>query len=483
MQTLDAGNKKSAKDKYAGHGLHFLIGIAAVLAIVVLVNLIVQQLAFRLDFTANGLYSIGETTQTVLGGLKKNVVIYGLFDDGRLDNDYKGVKELLNNYVRRSNGHVTVRYVDPDKNTQIVHQIDPKGTLNLEKNDFVVVSGDRSRKLSYSTLFETDVNQVTLNQYVTGSNAEQGFTSAIKYVTANLTPTVYFVQDNGEEDLRTSYKSFAANLETDNFTLKNLNLNTVSAVPDDADILVFLSPKRDLTPAQGTIVAKYLNGGGKAAFLLDSVSSGASFSEFSSMLAPYTLTLRNDRVTETDASKHLPGSADSLLLDVASSKVVPLEFSGLLMKDARSIGLLKNDSARVKVTTLVQTAASAVGEQISTADGGNLSGPLVLAAAVESTATEKPSRIFVIGSTDVLTENEKETDTSYFSPASYLFVSAFDWLKGESTDVVISAKPYQNGKISISESSAYAIGVVVIFVVPVIIFICGLVVWQKRKQL
>ncbi|MDP4179235.1 MAG: Gldg family protein, partial [Bacillota bacterium] len=460
-----------------------LILISSVIAIALLVNLIAEQNPIKIDLSANKLYSIGDTTKKIIGNLNKNVVIYGLIDDGKIDTDYNMVNELLNKYVINSKAHIKIKYVDSDKDTQIINQLDPNGTLQLKKNDFVITSGNKYKKLSYEDLFQVKMDNQSLSQYTTGSLAEQSFTGAIKYVTNEITPAVYFIEGNNEDNLESSYKTLNNTLEKNNYIVKSVNLATVQEIPNDAGILIFLSPKQDLSLSEKDKVAKFLNNGGKAAFLFNFINSNQTFTQFDNILKNYNLSLNYDRVKESDGTKHLSNDPYSLILNVESSKIIPLDFSGMLMSNSRSINILKNENQDIIVAPLIKTDDTSISEQVNKTTNTELKGPLNLAVSVENKTTVKPSQVIVLGSSLFLNESTKETYSSYFSTGNYFFISTLNWMQNNSGDVVIAAKPFNSGKISITEANGKIIAFFVIFVLPISILGYGLFVWLKRRHL
>ncbi|MGV8906566.1 MAG: Gldg family protein [Acetobacterium sp.] len=470
------------KSKSLKYGSNSIVLIIAVIAIAVLVNLLAEQSGIKFDLTANQLYSIGDTTKTIINELDKEVVIYGLMDDGKLNSDQKNVQDLLNKYANYSKSQITVKYVDPDKDTTIINQLDSDGLLSLERNDYVVTSGNKSKKLTNADIIQVKLDQQSLSQYSTGSIAEQGFTGAIKYVVSDITPTIYFVEGHGEEDLAGNYKTTKENLEKNNYLIKSINLEMIPGVPEDASMLVFLSPQKDLSTNESNTVTDFLQNGGNAAFLFDFIDSDPSFTEFESIIKGYNLALNDDRVREDDAALRAPNDPYALILDVGSSKIIPLEFSGMLMINSRSIAVLKNDKPEVEVTPLVISSETSIGEQVNKDNGKDNQGPLNLAVAVDNRATTEPSKILVLGSTLFLSDSAKKEYPPYYATGTYFIVSAVNWMQDNSDDVVIGAKSYSTGKMGINNFTANMIGFVVILVMPLIILGYGFFVWRKRRN-
>ncbi|OPY58388.1 MAG: ABC-type uncharacterized transport system [Pelotomaculum sp. PtaU1.Bin035] len=465
------------------YGSNSILLVAAVIAIALLVNLLAERYPVKFDLTADKLYSIGDITKDIIGNLDQHVVIYGLFDDGKINSDYQGVRDLLDKYESYSKSNITAKYVDPDKDTKIIKQLDPDGLMELKKNDFVVTCGGKNQKLSYEELFQMKLDQNSFSQYITGSLAEQAFTGAIKYVASGKTPVIYFAEGHGEGDLQSGYVPVKETLEKNNYLVKSVNLMTARSVPDDAGVLVFLSPRKDLSAGEKERVEKYLDNGGKAAFLFDYVNSGAAFEQFEKILYGYNLTLDYDRIKENDEARHTPDDPFALLLDAGGSNIIPLEFSGMLMVNARSIGVLKNDKKQVIVSPLLTTGDSSVGEQIDKTRGNDKKGPLNLAVAVEKQGEAGSSKILVAGSAFFLSEDIKRKYMPYFSNGMYFFTSAINWMQDRSGDVIIGPKPYHSGRLRLDRSTANVVGFLVILALPLSILGCGLSVWMRRRYL
>jgi hypothetical protein len=226
---------KVLKSRTFKYGTNSIILIAAVVAIAVVFNILVDMTQIKWDLTPNKLYSIGDTTKKILKELDKDVTIYGLFDESRISSSSdKEFVELLDQYAKYS--HVTVEYVDPDKNPGILKQIDPENVLkDVSKSAFVVKSGNKVKNLSYYDLFSTYFDQQTFQTHVTGSLAEQGFTGAIKYVTSEITPTIYFTTGHDEKDVDKNFTSLKDQLVNNNYDVKPVNLVVEDKVPEDVE--------------------------------------------------------------------------------------------------------------------------------------------------------------------------------------------------------------------------------------------------------
>jgi len=124
---MKKGFKYSKNFKY---GMVFTVMAALVVGITILVNAFVSALNIRWDVSQNKMYSIGEQTKVILEGLKQEVDVVMLADRDEIKTYEAGfiLVEFLDKYDKFDK--VNVKFVDPDKNPDIVKELNKSGTLN-----------------------------------------------------------------------------------------------------------------------------------------------------------------------------------------------------------------------------------------------------------------------------------------------------------------------------------------------------------------
>lgn len=474
-------NKKSLK-----YGTNSIVLIAAVVVIAILVNVLVGMADLKLDLTANKLFSLTDVTKSVLKDLKQDVTIIGLFDDGKIGSgsEYKEVTDLLSLYQK--NSHIKVEYIDPDKNPGILKQLDEQNTIGLKKGNFIVKSlingKEKKKSLEYYDLFQTEMNQQTFQQYTTGSNAEQGFTGAIKYVTSEKTPVVYFTEGHNEISVDSEYTLVKKYLEDNNYLVKTINLITAGKMPEDTEIAIIAAPKNDLSQQEKSIVEDYLKAGGKAVFMFDYLSNDPDFNNFNNLLSSYNVAVNYDKVKETDANRHPADNEYTILLDVSSNSIVS-QNSQVVFRDSRSISILKNQKEYIVPTSLIKTSDTAIGEAASAVRSENSQGPLDIAVAVENKGGAEPSKILVMGNASFVSDSSAEQYANYYQYGAVFFVQSLNWMFDKKDDVVVPTKSYEALQINVTQLQGTLMGIVLIIVLPLIILGTGLFVFLRRRHL
>jgi len=470
------------KNKNFKYGTNSIILVAVVLAIAVVVNLIVGMTDLKLDLTPNKLYSITDTTRDILKNLDKDVVIYGLFDDGKIGSagEYKDVTDLLAHYDKYD--RITVKYVDPDKDPGIMKELDSEKLNDVRQNDFVVKCGNKVKKLSYYDLFNVRMDQYSFSTVVTGSIAEQSFTGAIKYVSSDVTPTVYFTEGHDENKVDEGLQTLKQYLEMNNYDIKTINLLAVEAVPEDAEILMFASPKSDLSEDEMVKLKDYLDNGGNAVFLFDPLDNDPDLVNFDKILSEYNISLNYDRVKENDDSRHVPGNQYDIIPNVQTNSIISQEFV-MIMPESRSVNELKNTKEYITITPLLKTSDKAVGEMIDKTRGDDLNGPLDIAVAVEDKGGLAVSKILVFGNSSFITDAAIQRYGAYSQNGMYLFLMSLNWMHDAQNDVVIAPKSYETPIMQITAQQSLLMGILVIGVLPLIVIVAGVVVYLRRRHL
>ncbi|MDP4182222.1 MAG: Gldg family protein [Bacillota bacterium] len=480
--SMENNSKKVVNTDFLSFFIKSVVLIVSVFVIVIVLNLLIEKKSIKWDFTSNELFSVGNVTKGILKNLKEDVTIYGLFDDEKADSTYKDIRELLSKYEYYSGAHVKVKFIDPDRNTGIIKKLDPEGSKDLKKNDFVIESRGKSQKLSYDSLFKTEVDTKALTRKTTGSVAEQAFTGAIKYVSSEVTPAVYFVEGQGEGKADVEFKTFSDCLSKNNFIVKSINLSSVDKVPEDAGILLFTSPKRDLEESDAEKVRKYLKVGGKCVFMAGYMESDPVLTQFNALISEYNLSFNHDRVKENDRDNHMPDNPYGLIIEAAKNEVVDSDFQMDLV-DSRSIRILKNETEDINIIPLLKAGNSSEGEAIDGENGKNTPGPLNMAVASKKYGKAGNSKVIVIGNSSFISDSEKQKFPQYFSSNMFFLMNALNWMQDREDEMIIQPKEFDTGKLVINQFQASITGFIVIIVIPLHILGFGMFVFLRRRAL
>ncbi len=459
------------------YGSNSIILIAVVIAIAVIINLLVGMGDIKWDLTKDKLYSLGDESKTIIKDIKKDVTIYGLFDDGEFGSNeaYKDLINLMGQYEKLG---IKVAYIDPDKDPGTIASFDKDKTKDIAKGDFVVKSGNKIKKLSAQDLYGQS------SQYGRMYSAEPLITGAIKFVTSDVTPIAYFVEGHDENSADRDLTQVRSALENNNLEVKPLSLVTEEKIPEDCKLLVFASPKKDLTDSEMIKVNAYLKNNGRAVFLFDPVESGNKLPNFEEVLQAYNVGINYDKVKELDDKYYLPGDEYSLFAKVENNdvnKAIGNNDVYAFLPDSRSLSILKNQKEWLKTYSLIKTTGKAQAASILN-QGETQSGPFDLAIASE---VQGGSKVLVFGNGVFLTDRalSSQYSTYFETGANYFVYTIVNWMQDKSDQTTISAKLVSAKTLTINESQVKVISVVLMGVLPVLIMGCGFVVWSRRRHL
>lgn len=230
-------------------GSYALVISAVVLAILVVVNLFASALppaATRYDISASKLYSITSNTKVVVNALNQDVTIYWVVQSGE---ENQVIENLLSKYDSLSD-HITVVKKNPDVYPTFAEQYTDE---TVQNNSLIVECGERSRFIGYDDIFvqEPDIYSYS---YSISFDGEGAITSAIDYVTTEKLPKIYILEGHGEAELPASFRD---QIEKENMETESLSLLTVDAIPEDADCVMIYAPSSDISQEERDLLADY----------------------------------------------------------------------------------------------------------------------------------------------------------------------------------------------------------------------------------
>ncbi|NLY89634.1 MAG: GldG family protein [Firmicutes bacterium] len=468
---------QTRKFKYGGHAA---LLAAIVLALLIVINLLAEQVPVKIDLTENRMFTLSGQTLQILDRLEEDVVIYGVAEPGKED---RMVDEVVQRYSRRS-PRVSVEYLDPYRQPAFIRQFDPEGK-GIREGSYIVVSGDKYRVIDKWDLFNINY-QNPFQPEVTGLVAEERFTSAIMYVTAEKNPVVYALKGHGEEDLPFNLRE---RLRHENYELKELTLVAKEKLPEDLDLLLVFSPKRDLTAEEEGKIREYLAAEGRALFILDWYV--ADLPNFQSLLRGYGLKLQPVVIVEGDAGRHA-GNPAWLLPEMKEHEILtPLvnERMPVLFPLAQAIEVLEVRRRSLEFTPLLTSSAKSWGKvspnpTTAEKEPGDLEGPFTVAmAVVDKEWTEATGEL---ESRLVVTANSRFLIPQFLLqvPGNLNFImNCLNWLSDREEVISISPRSLIHLSLRMSGWQKLTYSGIVVILIPLLALGTGVVVWLRRRHL
>ena len=459
-------------------GAYSVVITAVVLAILIAINVAVSALptsATEYDISASKLYSVTSNTKSVVNALTDDVTIYWIV---QADQEDAVIEKLLDRYESLSE-HITVEKRNPDVYPTFAEEyIDEEDTVY--NNSLVVECGERSRYIPYTDIYITDADMYSYS-YSTSFDGEGAITSAIDYVTNPDQPAAYALSGHGESELPST---FAESLEKENITVGELSLLNTDEIPEDADVLIIYAPQSDISEDEADMLSDYVRSGGKLLVMAGPVQD-AELTNLYSILEPYGVTAAEGVVVEGDRAHYALTTPAALMPDMEESDITTAlidEGYYIIMPVATGLEIGTN-STDAEVTGLLTTSDSAfsklAGYDMTTyeKEDGDIDGPFSLGVSVEY---EDGGAIVWFSSSSYL----NDLYNAYSSGANNdLTMNAVSSLVGESEAMSIRSKSLNYNYLTISDSTAGLLKVLMIGIFPLAFLGAGIAVVVSRRRL
>ena len=475
--------KLNFKAKHAGMAALTTI---AVLAGLILFNLLFQSIPAQWDMTRKKLFSLTDQTTSLIESLDQDVMIYLLSKPGQ---EPKDIMEVLERYAGASS-RISLELIDPDRNPTLISQYSEEGQ-SITNGSVIVVSGSYSRVIDRIDLYSISYNQQGQPQ-VLGMTAEQRVTSALAYVISGREPRIYILE--GHNELTLGELNLQDVVTKANYSLAPLNLLKVGTVPSDADVVVILSPKRDLTEKESASLASYLENGG--ALFISRDLSGADMRHLNSLLERFNLMIAPGIVMEKDSNRLLPGMGNN-----------PLFFSPRLPDENPVTDSLKENNLDVFVFTAMAVQETEIKKRnlkftplLNSSDSswlrsdlsnpsefrtaGDTPGPIAVAASLaelnRDTGKEDGARIIVLASGQSLAALP---GLGQIKANIEFFINSLNWLSNQEESINIPSKSLFRLPVQLNAMQAWAYAGICVLLIPLLIIIAASVVLYRRKHL
>lgn len=481
--------KKRNVDKRARSLRLFSIGsVIVIIAILLVVNLFFDsalgdKLSWDLSSTKSN--SIGDVSKGIVSKLDKNIEIIGLFElTSDNETKYKDFVPVLADYAAKSNGHITVRYVDPVKYPSIITEIDPNKVINPTAGYFVVKCGDKAKVINPSDCFTYD--QQAYYQYgtyvATSNNIEYNFTGAISNVTSDTVTKAYFTTNHKEA----AHVQLNTLLSNNGIEVADISTLEVTSVPSDCSLLIIDDPTQDISTSDAAAFTDYLAKGGKMIVITGFEGAGLTFPNLNEVLHTMNLNITNSRVSENDMKYRLQATSGYMAYaDVASGTFSSTAYSqAIVLADVRAVSLFDNPKSYIATEPVITSSSSAVLEDNGNTAKTGAAGKQNIAMYSKNSGGTKASEAVVIGTT-YLTSDDYIAQYSLNDQNVKFFSTIVNKLVGNTNTVQVDVKTIPNYTLT-SAPAANMQGiwsVVLIALIPLTFIVIGIVVYKKRKNM
>ena len=481
---------QTIKKKWLINGTKTTILVLLIIAIFIAINLGMQVLDLTpLDFTQEQLYTLTDESKERVKDIEKDVNIYFI---GYTDED--STVDLAKQYGK-ANERINVEAIE-DVSTR--PDLSQKYGIESGAEGIIVECGERSKVLTASDLVTYDTST-----YETISIAEEKLTSSILSVTADEVPKVYFLEGYSDFLLNQNMYMLSIYLGNEVNETETLDILSVGKVPDDCDTLVITSPSKDFDDVATNSILDYINRGGNILWLNAAIATEVDFPNVNKVLETYGIKpFEVGIIRETDTSKMVSEQPDLIMPEIQYSDITKdiYNTTGVIFVNATKINVDtdKLDELNVEENDLLLASEGSYfrtdfnNQQNGVADGEE-TGTFVVGAemvktiqeADEEAGTEEiTSSLVIYGENYFISDYQLSQNSQYGAiQLAYnkdLVLNSIAYLTDREEDIT-ARKDTGTVTYTATEQQDTIIRAI-IFTVPALIIIAGIVVWQVRRR-
>ncbi len=475
------------KSKWLKDTSKTIILIAIIVAIFIGINILVEKLNPKdIDLTKEKLYTLTEESKKIVAGLPETdkIKIY-MFECEERD----PIVDLAKQYSK-ANKNIEIELVNPEDRPDLISK------YNVETGygyfTVVVEAGEKSKILNSYDFSIVDYN--------TGNGVditEQRFTNSIMGVSSKAgSNIIYSLTGHGETSITTEMTLLKTYLELENYEIKELDLLSTQNIPEDCKTLIITSPEKDFAELEVKAIEDYIKRGGNILWLNNVYSAKVETPNIKAILDMYGVNVKQDGIIiEQETNKMVLGTPYFVLPSIGYSEItedlgkVLLFNTGKLefIEDLTTVGVTKTDLLTTSEKSIYRTNLQDV--NIKPGEGEKEEKSIVGALLEKQISdSEKTSKLVIIANSAFATDTPVYTSNSSSSrmPAIGFYnnremvLNATNYLT-ETEDSISIKKEMIVTKYTPTEAQDRLVKLI-IFSVPVLIIIIGIIVWQLRRR-
>lgn len=474
-----------------GIGINVALQVILALALFAGVNRLNWRHYWRWDLSPSQDYTLSPATLNYLNSLSRDVHIYIVF--GRDSKVYGEVRSLLEEYRLHGRQRVKVRSIDPVRDIDRAEQLKADTGLSLAQNGVLLHCGANKRFITEEELVVRESGTST-NRQIIEFRGEDAISSALISVVEGRVRRFYYLVGKGSRSDAALSDAYTAAMELgkqQNFEIAPVNLSEINHMPGDADGLLILGPRYDLSERETAMLDDYWKR--KRAGIFVMLDPGGETRRLNAFLTANGVRPRGDRVifaesTSTGARKEFTVMAEFMkevpfIRHLASSAIT-------LAGQSESLDLRTEDAALKEQSVTVQPLMRASPrywgerqflEELPVVDEDDTLPPIYLAASIERGIVNDES-LRADSSRMVVVSNSTLLDKQTMLAVNRDFVSAgLNWLMNRESRIGIGSKPRRSYRIQLTQKQHELIFWITSISLPGIVLGLGFMVWASRR--
>jgi len=476
-----------------GIGVNVAVQIILALALFAGVNRLSWRHYWRWDLSPSQDYTLSQATLNYLSSLSRDVQIYIVF--GRDSKVYGEVQSLLEEYRMHGRQRVKVRSIDPVRDIERAEQLKADTGLSLAQNGILLRCGVNKRFITEEELVVRESGTST-NRQIIEFRGEDAISSALISVVEGRVRRFYYLVGKGSRSDAALSDAYTAAIDLgkqQNFEVTQINLSEITQMPEDADGLLILGSRYDLSEREVAMLDDYWKRKRAGIFIM--LDPGGETRRLNGFLTANGVRPRGDRVivaesTSTGARKEFTVLAEfmkevSFTRHLASSAVTLAGQSESLELRDEQDAALKEQS--ITVQPLMRASPRYWGErqyleELPVVDEEDTLPPIYVAASIERGVVSDES-LRADSSRMVVVSNATLLDKQTMLAVNRDFVAAgLNWLMNRESRIGIGSKPKRSYRIQLTKRQHELIFWITSITLPGIVLGLGFMVWAGRRS-
>jgi ABC-type uncharacterized transport system involved in gliding motility auxiliary subunit len=462
-------NRKALHGRSTAYGVNSAITVLLVIGLVGVLDFLGTRYNYKFDLTKDKLHTFSDQTQKLVKGLKAPVKATFFSKIGQREQ----FRPLLENYHALSS-RFELEYVDPDRDPTRA-----KAAGIKKYNALHLQAGSR----------ESTVDDPT----------EEKITNALLKLVREKNSTLCAIVGHGERSFSSNeadgYATIKKSLSDQSYEITDVNLVQTGKLPEGCEAVAIIGPTKAFFPPEIKVLSDYLAGGGRAIIALDLNVKGSEF-------APEILELLKNWYVKADPVMIIDPISKQFGVDASAPVVANYAKDSPITRDfslqnisvfpfLRPLDILPGAPSGLKVewvarttpnslaiTDLKQIAAGSVSVNPSKTKAGPFNAVVTVSGKTKDSKASRDTRLVVIGSANLSNNNY-----SRFGANSDFFLNSVGWIMEDENMITIRAKDDSATTLNMSQKEGVVIGLLTVFVIPLLIALAGIVVWIVRKKM
>lgn len=477
---------QTLKKRWLINGTKTTILVLIIIALFIGISVLMQSLdLIPLDMSQDKLYTLTDESKEKVKDVDKDVNMYFI---GVEDDD--SILDLAKQYTKE-NERINVEAINLDERPDIAQKYE------IQSGDMVIIveCGDRSQMISYNDLYTYDPTT-----YETIDISEERLTAGILSTTIDEVPKIYFLSGYSDFSLTDGMQYLDIYLQNEINEVDTVDILTTGKVPDDCDTLIITTPNKDFDEITTNAIIDYINSGRNILWLNSVIAEEQDFPNVNKILAMYGVNpFGVGGIRETTAEKKVYNSPDLIMPELQYHEITDNLQNGMLFLNATKINLVSSEelaNLNVEETDILKTSEGSYfrtnfynsGDEKTDEDE---TGPFLVGAELEKTITEETedtnavvSKLIIFGEnyfvSDLPLSSSVNSPLIQFRQNKDLVLNSIAYLSDREEDIT-ARKTTGNVTYTATEQENTII-LAIIFGVPILIIVIGIVVWIKRQR-